>query len=719
MGLGLLTAAVILTAAPAPHVAPAPTADTLPTFSSEATRALVLRAQARHAADDTTVSDYTARLRYRVSFSLGRRKWARVPTYAVEEQEGTVHWQAPNDLRLDILGRRNASRSKDVTLSSDFSRPWFVPRGLGDSVRIFGNDFPTRAALHPLAADGPEWYRYELMDSLSLTTAKGTTVRLYSVEVVPARPGPSLVAGTLWIDSATAQVARFTFRYVGTELWVDRDDDDPDLKNLGGAKGANSFINRILTVDSDLEYGLQDERYWMPSRQVLSGTLQIPIISDVVIPFEAITTFWDYEINSGAPVVFDTPPPDSGAKRTMDRESDSLVAVVRSGTWAGGRYEVHRPPVDSLKSYTAWGDSLTLDLNPEEDQQVRDVQAQLATLAEDLPSDVTGIKPGGVNYEAFADIFRYNRVQGPSLGYGYAVDVPGWSFTRAQATLRFGFSDARLTGQLGLVREAPSGRWRLDAYRSIAEVEPFFKVNTFGNTMNGVFAAHDDADYYLAQGGRIGYETSVGRGLELTLQARFEDQQSVVTDARSAINDLLGGSGDFPDNPGVTEGFFVGVTASLEGVVGTGNWRIGAEGLGGEAGTTGRFMAELRQRVFGMRGVTVTGRGGVATTDPLPQSAFRLGGLKTVRGFDYGTYEGQAFWSVQGDWTPLKGKVRPVLFVDAGQAGTVGSVFSQKPLVGAGAGVSFFNGIVRFDLSVPLQGPASGLRFDIQFGAPR
>ena len=102
------------------------------------------RAQLRHAADDTTVTDYTARLRYRVSFSLGRRKWARMPTYAVEEQEGTVHWQAPNDIRLDILGRRNASRSKDITLSSDFSRPWFVPRGLGDSVRIFGNDFPTR-----------------------------------------------------------------------------------------------------------------------------------------------------------------------------------------------------------------------------------------------------------------------------------------------------------------------------------------------------------------------------------------------------------------------------------------------------------------------------------------------------------------------------------------------------------------------------------------------
>jgi len=719
VGLGLLIVAVALSAPATRAVPPAASADTLPTFSSEATRALIERAQERHAADDTTVSDYTAQLRYRVSFSLGKRKWARVPTYAVEEQEGTVHWQAPNDLRLDILGRRTASRSKDITLSSDFSRPWFVPRGLGDSVRIFGNDFPTRAALHPLAADGPEWYRYALTDSIALTTARGTTIRLYAVEIVPSRPGPSLVAGTIWLDSASAQVARFTFRYVGNELWVDRDDDDPDIGKMGGAKKANSFINRILTVDSDLEYGLQDEKYWMPSRQVLSGTLQIPIISDIIIPFEAITTFWDYEINSGKPVVFDTPPPDSGAKRTMDRESDSLAPVVRSGQWADGRYEVHRPPVDTLSSYAQWGDSLKLDLNPQEDQQVRDVQAELALLAEGLPSDITGIKPGGVNYEAFADIFRYNRIQGPSLGYGYAVDVPGWSFTRAQATLRFGLSDARLTGQLGLIREAPSGRWRLEGYRSVGEVEPFFTVNTFGNSLNGVFAAHDDADYYLAQGGRIGYETSVGRGLELDVRARFEDQQSVETDARSAINDFLGGSGDFPPNPAVTEGFFIGVTATLSGVAGTGTWRIGAEGLGGEGATTGRFMAEVRQRAFGMRGITITGRGGVATTDPLPQMAFRLGGLETVRGFNYGTYQGQAFWSMQGDWTPLKGKIRPVLFADVGQAGDLGSVFSQKPLVGVGAGLSFFNGIVRFDFSVPVAGPAHGLRFDIQFGGPR
>jgi len=712
VGLGVLSAAALLA------IAPSPAADTLPTYSSDITRALVARAQARHAAEDTTVAEYTARLRYRLTFGLGRRKWARVPTYAAEEQEGKVHWQSPNDLRLDIEGSRTASRSNQVNLSSDFTRPWFVPRGLGDSVRIFGHDFPSRAALHPLAADGPEWYRYALSDSVTLSTPGGNSVRLYAVEVEPSRPGPSLVVGTLWLDAATAQVARFSFRYVGTELWVDPEDDDPDLKKMGGSKRANSFINKILTVDSDLEYGLQEERFWMPSRQVLSGTLQLPFLGNLVIPFEATTTFWDYDINTGQPVGFEQEPPNSGEGPKGEERADS-VASVWSGRWAGGRFEVHRPSRDSLKAYGGWGDSLRLDQSPEEDAQVREVQAQLATMAEALPSDVTGIRPGGVNYEAFADIFRYNRVQGPSFGYGYAHQVPWWSFTTAQATARFGLSDARLTGQLGLVRDAPSGRWRADGYVAIAEVEPFFKVNTFGNTLNGVFAAHDDADYYYAVGGRLGYETSLARGVELAFSARVEDQQSVETDASSAINDFLGGSGNFPANPAVTEGTFIGATATLDGLVGKGAWRLGAEGLSGEDVTVGRFSGELRQSFFGARGVMVTGRAGVATSDDLPQMQFRLGGLKTVRGFDYGTLRGQAFWSLQGDWTPLRGAVRPVLFVDVGQAGSVGGVFEQKPLVGAGVGLSAFNGIFRMDLSVPLQGPTTGLRFDIQLGAPR
>ena len=116
---------------------------------------------ARRRVADSAVSDYRARIHYRLTFGVGRRRWARVPNSAVEEQVADIQWQRPNDLRIDFLGRRSQSRS-DVELSSIWDRPWFVPRSVDDSVRIFSDEFPAPGALHPLAAAAPAWYQYTL-----------------------------------------------------------------------------------------------------------------------------------------------------------------------------------------------------------------------------------------------------------------------------------------------------------------------------------------------------------------------------------------------------------------------------------------------------------------------------------------------------------------------------------------------------------------------------
>ncbi|MFN2326758.1 MAG: hypothetical protein ABR551_12850, partial [Gemmatimonadales bacterium] len=208
MGAGLLTP-LLLALAPAAAQAPL---DTL-AFATPATRTVVQRAIVRHRAQDSLVQDYRATLRYRLSVSIGQRRWARIAPTAVEEQEAIVQWQRPNDLRVDFLGRRSRSRSGDMNLNSTFSNPWFVPRSLGDSVRIFGNEFPERAALHPLAADAPEWYRYSLGDSLSIAMPNGESVTLVSVEFAPRLVAPALIVGRLWLDAATAEVVRLSFQY--------------------------------------------------------------------------------------------------------------------------------------------------------------------------------------------------------------------------------------------------------------------------------------------------------------------------------------------------------------------------------------------------------------------------------------------------------------------------------------------------------------------------
>jgi hypothetical protein len=686
---------------------------------------------ARRRSADSTVSDYRARIRYRLAVGVGRRRWARVPTSAVEEQVADVQWQRPNDLRVDVVGRRARSRS-ELRLSSVWVRPWFVPRSVDDSVRIFSDEFPATGALHPLAPDAPAWYRYRLGSALSVTPGRGGTLRLLQVEVTPRRTGPALVAGEMWIDSASAEVVRFAFRYVGTGLWVRPE--GSGQSDSSSARRINRIANQIVSIDADLEYGLQDGRYWMPFRQVISGRVRIPLVSDVVIPFRAVTTFDDFEINTGRPVAFELPlgpdHPDSLAarrdarrdslrsQRRGDGERDSLRSWSHADRWAGGRYELHRPSNDSLGRFRGWTDSLTLEAAPADMARTRDVEADLARLAESLPDSVTGQRAHGIGYERLTDALRYDRVQGLSLGLGYRARVPGLAFTGLYATARYGFSDERVTGRASLVRDAPEGRLTVSGYRDVANLDPFAPSPGFGNTLNALFVSHDDGDYAQVHGGSAVYELSLGTGLELAVGGRYERQSSVARAAQSDVNDFLGGAGVFPPNPQVDEGRFGGGFVRVVGVERV-QWRATADVLGGGGATTGRVYGEIRHGIGGGRGATVRLKTGIATRPTLRQSEFRLGGIGTLRGHEYGERRGQAFWATQIDVAPVSGRLRPVVFVDAGQAGSAGSLFSGRVLVGAGAGVSLFGGLVRFDVSRSLAPDRPRLRFDIAVQGPR
>ena len=683
---------------------------------------------ARRRVADSAVLDYRARIHYRLTFGVGRRRWARVPTSAVEEQVADIQWQRPNDLRIDVRGRRSRSRSEDLELSSVWDRPWFVPRSVDDSVRIFSDEFPATGALHPLAAAAPAWYHYTLGEALSVTPGAGGTLRLFQVQVTPRRKGLALIAGEMWIDSASAEVVRLSFRYVGTGLWVLPEGEK--RSDTASARRINSIANQLVSVDADLEYGLQDRRYWMPFRQVISGRVRIPLVSDLVIPFRAVTTFDDFEINTGRPIAFELPlgpdHPDSvearrearDSLRRRDRAADSLRSWDYADRWPGGRYELHRPPNASLDRYRGWLDSLSLEGDPADLARAREVESDLARLAESLPDSVTGQRWHGFSYERLTDAFRYDRVQGISLGLGYRVRAPGLAFTNLYGTVRYGFSDERVTGRLSLVRDAPDGRLTISGYRDVLNVDPFAPAPGFGNSFNALFVAHDDGDYALAHGGSAQYETSLRTGLELTLGARYERQTSVDRAAESEVNDFLGGTGVFPLNPPVDEGHFGGGFARLSGV-GDLRWHATADVLGGAGTTTGRLYGDLRYGIGGSRGLTVRLKSGIATSPTLPQSEFRLGGIGTVRGHDYGERRGQAFWAAQVDVAPVKGRLRPVLFVDAGQAGGAESLLSGKVLAGAGVGLSMFGGFLRFDLSHSLAPDDPGLRFDIAIQQPR
>lgn len=329
----------------------------------------------------------------------------------------------------------------------------------------------------------------------------------------------------------------------------------------------------------------------------------------------------------------------------------------------------------------------------------------------DSPPDTSAAH--GIAFERLSDLLQYNRVQGLSLGAGYRIRIPGTVSTNAYGTLRYGLSDDRVTGRLAVLGSAAGGRLALSGYHDIADLDPFSPGRSVANTVNALFAGHDNGDYALAGGASASLALPVRAGLELILVGRVEQLTSVRRVAKSAVNDLLGGTGVFPPNPPVDEGTFAGGSARLRGV-GAVRWNLTADVLAGDDATTARLFGDARRSLGSGLGISLRLKAGAATEPAMPQSLFRLGGLGTVRGFEYGTLRAPVFWAGQVDITPFGGRVRPVIFLDAGQASRISSLFSSSALVGGGIGLSLFSGLIRFDLSRPIAPGQSGkVRFDL------
>jgi hypothetical protein len=369
------------------------------------------------------------------------------------------------------------------------------------------------------------------------------------------------------------------------------------------------------------------------------------------------------------------------------------------------------PPGDSLTAYD-WKTEFKVALEPEEEERLTESLVSLANISEELPPQWIGRRTLQLAWQDFADVVRYNRVQGASVGVGIQWR-PGPAFHTVHVTGRFGFGDLTPSATLVWSRDDPHGRLDLTAFGDIREVEPWTRGGGLGNSLNAAFTGHDDADYYFALGGGFSYRWHVGaiRGFEFS--AHFERHESKETEVDPLIPGLVSGV-TFQANPEVAEASFYRTGLRHAGSAWFAQLEEGIELLAGDGLFAARAWSRMSLRfgVLGRRG-RVTMRAGVARGDELPQFNFRLGGPQTVRGHGYGTRVSREFWSVQLDYGLAESPTfSPVIFAD------VGDTFSSDPLAGAGIGLSLLNGLMRLDLSKGLR-PASELRLDLTFRAHR
>jgi hypothetical protein len=599
-----------------------------------------------------------------------------------------------------------------------FDRPWFIPRSLGDSVRLMG--VPDRAALHPLAAMATEHYRFSIIDSVRMSVP-GREVRAAKMRVEPKQLAPSLVAGDMWIDQETGDVVRLTVVFVGEYLWEEPSGDTP--QDSAEARNDNEWATRFVSVEADIEYALVARQYWLPHRQLLAITVRIPWFVNATIPARAVSTFSQYEVNTSPAMDFVVAIEDTSGERSRrqirtrqgDREATGedrhRDGYYQAGLWSNGRWEVDIPPADSLGAYQ-WEDEFKISFDAEEQKRIHESVAALARISEDLPPEWVGERKFHVAWERFSDIMRYNRVQGFSVGAGFQFR-PGPKFTAVLLTGRFALGDLRPNITAVWRRDGPAGRLDLAGYWDVHEVEPWTHGLGVGNSINAFFAGHDDAEYYRALGGGFSYAWYTGLLRNFEFAAYYERQDSMPTEVRPAVLSIFGDA-EFPPNRPIAEGDYGRASLTHSAKLGFTEFREGAEVQGNRDRLAGRIWGSATiPFAFVRRTGTLTLRAGVLFGDSLPQMDFRLGGPQTVRGYTYGTRVDRKFWSAQLDFALRRSAIwTPVVYAD------IGDTFSSDPLIGGGVGISFLNGWFRASLSKGFR-PATNVRFDLAFRAPR
>jgi hypothetical protein len=703
------------------------------TYADEATYQLVELARARHAHQSAALRSYRASIFTQLEGRIGPSRFAPGLTLFDYQTAAVVHWEAPGHTRVDVLGARAAAPRFPLVKRQDMGgywaemlagEPWFIPAAMGDDIQLMG--IPDEEALHPLAHQGAGFYRYQIVDSLRIGLPD-RTVRAVAIAVRPrdyalvaprpdhARPRApvrTLVQGELWIDADSLDVVRLTVTLLGPDIW----DDDPDSPEL-------------VAMETDLEYGLVLNRFWLPYRQVLSAKFVYRYLPGATLPATAVTTFADYDLNVADSLVFATrldTGPGSGRRYGRRWRCEPWVweddygddcgdgaFVSRGERTDGTEWEVVVPAWDSLQRFD-FGSTFEHTVDLASTHLIEERLGRLASLSEAVPAAVRpdpSMAP--LDWRAALELFRFNRVQGPSVGTSARLPVP-LPYTTVSGRVRMGLGDERLTGAVQLRREGPGARLDVEGFREIVDIEPWTAGTGIGNSFKALFAGHDDADYLLAEGGGFiwsGYHAP-WHGVHVALA--YQRERSVSRVAGSFVNDVFFGNGDFNPNPAVTPGDFLRLRVERSHTLGPVSLSLGAEAARSSDRTAARFWGTLSAP---FRHGPVLGavriRGGTAAGDTVRQMMWRAGGPATVRGFDYGLRTGRRVWAAQGEveyqaatwWGPYG-------FVDVGNVDRLGD-----PLVGVGGGVSLLSGWLRIQLAKGVR-PAVSMRADVLVQIP-
>lgn len=719
-------------------------------YRDPAAREVIARARRARTEQDSTLRGYDAMSRQRLSAGLSLRDGGRNRTVYRGEVSGRVRWQAGVGARVDVTGSRSTlpmvRRGVFADLTASPPIPYFPGReplfNLAGMQHVGQQEW---WLVHPLDPGAEAAYRYASGGTNSIALPGGERISLVEVRVEARRPDSDLIVGSLWFDAASGQLVRAAYRPAAPlDIWAtarsearaDGEGDDDD-----GIGMVNALLGDAnVTFDGFfVEYGLHRGRWWLPRAQRTTISVKV---GPMRIPGEVEQSF-DYASVNGTPL-----PPDSIvapdiAQRLAEAAADTTQGDGESEAERGRRRQARADSARNVckadpSSSRNWGedlydgslrvavhmpcDTMALIRSPDLPETIYEDPEDLfdEKAARELSSSLgLGLQPGWglgkprLRWGLHDGHLRYNRVEGlsPAISVRQAF---GRGYT-GMAMVRMGAADRIVNGELAVERAAGTRAVGLGGYRRLAAANDWGDPLAFGPSLSAVLFGRDEGFYYRTLGAEL-----TGRSREwLRWRLFYERQETAERETDFSIYNLFGDH-DFRENIAATEGnvagaalrmtrtFFGGrpggfrvlADARLEG--GTGSWDYGR----GMADLT--FSRGLGSRLDG----ALTVSAGSSVGDLQPQRLWYLGGAQSVRGHTAGTLAGDAYWLARAELGSSFVAARPVVFFDAGWAGARDDFALKDPLLGAGAGVSFLDGLVRLDLSKGLD-PSTGIRADL------
>ena len=730
----LTTVLLALAALTAPAVGTA--TDTLPgAYLDSDARVLVERARERRAAVEGRIEAYSTLTRGRIT--VGLRALRRDRTLYRCEEASRIDWRRGDTIRVEVLAAREA-----IPMFSGKVRPGegecgpgvFDPAAdrlgfvVGGGMSLEDSSF----LHHPLAARSEADYRFRSGGTTTLRLADGTTIRLLELEVLPRRSEPSLVSGSLWLEDRSYAVVRAVLRLARPfdyerDHVPDDDDDDDDVPRILRPLRADL---RYVTI----EYGLWDQQWWLPRLMALEGEAEAGRLLSVPLRMERTYEAYDVvalpaDVPLPEPMLTDADSVCGDGGENGEGEEDTAEEDEDDGArdrprrsvncqCTGGRCQMTVTTFGADSAGLVNSELLPGSIFAEGNVLVSD--QEMADLLERLQA--IRAAPWGVAAVTWRsgfqglDLIRYNRVEALSLGATANVDLGP---AAVDATVRMGVADLAPNFDLRVSRQTPFSRQHLAGYRRLEAAGPMPASLGFGASLSALLFGRDDGDYYRALGIEAAREPAGGSN-GLSWRVFGEVQRGAERNTHVSLARAFGGDG-FRENIVADDAEQVGLQVGLRATRGANpmGWRGGGSvSLLASAGSY-RFvqpaatLSGAAPLPFDLLG-SITLNGGLSFGDVPTQSLAYLGGGRTVRGYGGNSARGEAFWIARGELGTAAPGARIVLFGDAGWAGAREDLSAEPLLLSAGAGVSFFDGLVRLDLARPLKDVGAGRRWRVE-----